>query len=264
MRFFKLEALGNDFVLVDNRDGSQPVSTRRAMALADRRRGVGCDQVLIMHAEDSEAVARIEIINADGSQAEQCGNGMRAIAAWLDSRGELNGPCALATPAGRVEVTGSERGRYRADLPAPVTITPAELDLPPPRLPDRAGRWHLLSLGNPHLVVESPDAPDEQALAALAGQLQSEPRWHNRVNIGLAHISAAGVIELRVHERGAGPTPACGSGAVAAACAVGNPGDGTSWQVHQPGGCLVIDLNPEHGRVATWGPARLVFEGNIE
>ncbi len=271
MRFCKLEALGNDFVLIDAReigdDNSMHTTTPgRAARIADRRHGIGCDQVLILHG-DTDAVARVEIINADGTYAEQCGNGMRAIAAWIDSRGELQSPQSLDTPAGRVEIARSGESQYRADLPAPAAITPAELELPEPQLPAPAGAAHLLSMGNPHLVVEWPNPPGASTLADVVGHLQQQPAWRNRVNIGLAHVPGPGEIRLRVHERGAGATPACGSGAVAAAWALGTSRGSGPWQVHQPGGCLVIDLESVHGRVptrvTTIGPARLVFQGNI-
>jgi len=259
IRFSKLEALGNDFALIDARDGKPVPPQDSIQRLADRHSGIGFDQMLILHPAESGAAARVEIINADGSVAEQCGNGMRAIAAWLARRGELDAPVRLVTPAGAVEIDRADDNRYRAVLPGPKSSSPDALGLPSPKLPPGISDWRVISMGNPHLVAWQELPPSAVALAELVDALDRQTDWSARVNIGLAG-SSDGEIQLRVHERGVGPTRACGSGACAAAAAMPHPG-GEAVRVRQPGGTLVIDLDPERGRVVTIGPARVVFEG---
>lgn len=259
IEFAKLEALGNDFVLIDARDGRPAPEPDLVRLLADRRTGIGFDQLLALQPARSGALAGVRIINADGSAAEQCGNGMRAIAAWLDRRGELNAPARLQTPAGEVGIRRAGDGRYCAVLPGPQPLTPETLGLPPPQLSEGWHAWQLLSLGNPHLVVWCDRSPDAAALNELVRALDRQADWSGRVNIGLAQ-AGDGELILRVHERGAGPTPACGSGACAAAAAASRPA-GQAVHVRQPGGTLVIDLDSQPGLAVTTGPARLVFEG---
>ncbi|MGK7295191.1 MAG: diaminopimelate epimerase [Candidatus Wenzhouxiangella sp. M2_3B_020] len=262
LEFAKLEALGNDFVLVDARRELLEFDTSTVRAIASRRRGIGCDQVLVLRDGGEARRLEVDIFNADGSGAEQCGNGMRAIAAWLAGRSELAGTVELSTPAGTVHVRHDGDGRFEADLPGPVPGTPRELGLPP--LPDELSGGMLLTMGNPHLVVFGDHAPTSDALGEIVERLEREAEWRNRVNVGLAYRAGSGRIELRVHERGAGPTLACGSGACAAARAAAerDRASGAKIVVEQPGGRLVVDFaTPE--RVVTRGPAHVVFEGRV-
>jgi len=259
-RFFKLEALGNDFVLIDARDAGNRTEGIDPIALADRRTGIGFDQLLVLH-PDASATARVEIRNADGSAAEQCGNGMRAIGAWLAHRGELGRGVDLITPAGPVRVRTGDPG-YTAVLPGPTRITAASLGLDDPRPPAGLADFALVSTGNAHLVLLSPRAPTRVALRQAVAAVQSRPGWRDAVNISLAHIESPGRVGLRVHERGTGPTMACGSAACAVAWIVAGDRPGPI-VVTQPGGDLVVDFDREGGRVETTGPARVVFEGHI-
>jgi diaminopimelate epimerase len=261
MKFAKLEALGNDFVLVDGRHGDALPDPKMLIELADRRRGVGFDQALLLRRSDCSADLAVRVFNADGSEAEQCGNGMRAIAAWLEPRGELGPGLKLQTGAGIVSIAAAGSGHYAAELPG---TRPPEQDLERLALPDIGSPVYpaqLVSVGNPHLVVLWPQPPTADDLAAVAERVSADSRWHNRVNIGLAARMEDGArIVLRVHERGVGPTLACGSGACAAALLYGR--HGRPVRVDQPGGSLVIDWLPDHSRVRTQGPARLVFHGS--
>ncbi len=261
MQFAKLEALGNDFILVDCRSHAWLPDRRSIATLADRRHGIGFDQALLLRGGDRDAELTVRIFNSDGSEAEQCGNGMRAIAAWLDERGELGTGLQLQTPAGTVILSAAGAGMYAAELPGkrPPAADLAELELPRIDAPGRLAG--LVSVGNPHLIIEWPSPPTAADLAAVATRIGADRHWGNRVNIGLASSHEDGTrIVLRVHERGAGPTPACGSGACAAALLFGRTG--MPVQVEQPGGDLVIDWQPDHRRVCTLGPARLVFHGS--
>lgn len=269
IEFFKLEALGNDFVLVDGRAPSRSRERRltpaEARRLADRRRGIGCDQLLVLHPPANAGAFAVRIRNADGSEAEQCGNGMRALAAWLHRSGDLGRGVVVETPAGDVELGRSERGEFTADLPGPADVTADQLHLPPlPRVP-WSNRAALVSMGNPHLIVLVDTDPDPDLLARHAAELEREPSWRNAVNLGLCHARSPERAVLRVHERGAGPTPACGSAACAAAWSVGRRLAAHSpLAVEQPGGTLVVDWRRRPDRVLTAGPATVVFQGRIE
>jgi len=258
--FGKLEALGNDFVVVEIAAGEALPNAATIMQLADRRRGIGFDQLLLLSPAGREHVAGVRIFNADGSEAEQCGNGMRAVAAWLDRHERLGDAAVLQTPAGPVTIARGRAGDYRAELPGPACIEPAALALNAPSIPDGVVDWRLVSVGNPHLLIETETTPDPVQLGRTVDQVHADPGWRNRVNIGLVRRREAGTVELCVHERGAGPTPACGSAAVAAALLSGGTGEVA---VDQPGGRLVIDLNASPGRAVTRGPARVVFEGRM-
>jgi diaminopimelate epimerase len=268
IEFFKLEALGNDFVLVDARaprSRASDLTPADARRLADRRRGIGCDQVLVLQPSANAGEFGVRIRNADGSEAEQCGNGMRALAAWLDRVGELGPGVVVETAAGDVGLGRSGRGEYTADLPGPVDVSADQLRLPPlPRLP-WSERASLVSMGNPHLIVLVDTEPDPELLARHVAELEREPSWRNAVNLGLCRARSPERVTLRVHERGAGPTPACGSAACAAAWSVGTRLAARSpLAVEQPGGSLVVDWRRRPGRVLTAGPATVVFQGRIE
>ena len=263
IRFFKLEALGNDFVLIDARSTPLEPSPKDIVRLADRRTGIGFDQLLLLTPGVGSIFSNVEIFNADGSRAEQCGNGMRAIAAWLDRENELLHGTRLNTAAGPVNLARHALGGYTAVLPGPEPLTAEALGLESPFLGEDLANWTLVSLGNPHLIVDSPRRPSAEDLARMSGMLNGSA-WRDRVNIGLMHVASDNTAILRVHERGAGPTRACGSGACAAAWALRRqrPSD-AQVAVEQPGGTLVVDLASCPGRAVTTGPASVVFDGRI-
>jgi len=264
--FYKLEALGNDFVLIDGRSRELTIESAWVEQLADRRTGIGFDQLLLLNRGNDGAVAAIEIFNADGSRAEQCGNGMRALAAWLDRTGALTPGTRLQTPAGDVALarTPDPDSGFSADLPGPRPLRHRELGLPPPALPESALDWHLVSLGNPHLIVRWPTEISATDLDAVVSSVEQEPAWRQQVNIGLVFFESEDDVVLRVHERGAGATKACGSAACAAAWALRRRHPGAApVSVRQPGGTLVVDLHASSGRVLTTGPASVVFEGRL-
>lgn len=263
--FFKLEALRNDFVLIDVRESpAWRANDSLLLQLADRRSGVGCDQVLILEVGEPGFFARVRIFNADASPAEQCGNGMRAIAAWARGQGELGTGLQLATDAGPVYIS-SDGDAYVADLPPPRAMAREQMPEPWPTLPPFCSRAELWSLGNPHLVVETEEPVTPQALQCIADAFDALPAWKNRINIGLARRRSGDAIDLRVHERGSGATPACGSGACAAAASVlQREPTRTLLRVDQPGGSVVIDWRPGNAAIRTRGTARLVFRGTME
>lgn len=271
MPFTKLEALGNDFVLVDGRDATFDPEPDEIVALADRHRGIGFDQLLALRAPgEADSLCRVDVYNSDGSTAEQCGNGMRAVALWLHRRGEFDRVTQVETAAGHVTLKWHDADAITATLPPP-DFTPAAcglthhdqfpVDL---RTDDETFNAHGAALGNPHLVLTCRQPPGDEELHRIGTILSRHPDLANGANIGFAFVEDRHRIKLRVYERGAGPTHACGSGACAAATVLIRTGRVQSpVEVVQPGGTLVIDWSGEGEPVAMTGPARKVFEGVI-
>ena len=264
--FHKLQSLGNDFVLLDLR-AQRPAPAGAALKrLADRRLGVGCDQVLSLH-EPAAAGADVDchIHNADGSMAEQCGNGMRCVALYLLEHGDQRDArrVTVGTPAGQVALTPLGEGRFRADMGVPV-LDPASAH----------GQWMdneqalaftAIALGNPHAVFRVADVR-QVALERIGRAMQAHPMFPRGVNVGvLGPEDGPGHARLRVYERGAGETRACGSGACAAAVA----GRYNGWlsgnvELAMPGGVLQVEWDGPGTPVWLTGPAQYVYAGNID
>lgn len=268
--FAKLEALANDFVLIDARSRSFEADELLIRRLADRRRGIGFDQMLILRpANDAQSLCAVEIRNSDGSRAEQCGNGMRAIALWLRQAGAYTDSAGLQSDGGPVEIRYQTKDRISATLQAP-DFAPAAWG---GRLQQSEWAESIsgqvypvsgVSMGNPHLVLQWLEPPTPEALLKVGLHFQAEPRLAFGANIGLAYVFDRHRIELAVLERGAGPTQACGSGACAAAVSLIRRGKVASpVTVSQPGGELVIHWDGPGRAVRMTGPARHVFDGNI-
>jgi diaminopimelate epimerase len=271
LSFSKLEALGNDFMLVDARSRPFDPDAATIRAWADRHRGVGFDQLLVLRPADGpDPVCRIEIRNADGGEAEQCGNGMRAVALWLHERGEAGHHFALETLGGPIEIRMDGPDAISASLGLP-DFTPAAVGLRQvdafPWLVDVDGQAveaYGASLGNPHLLVLTDRAPDPTDLVRLGERLGRHQSLERGANISLAHVESSERVMLRVFERGAGPTLACGSGAAAAAAMLIELGRVESpVEIVQPGGSLVVNWPGKGQAISAAGPARQVFEGVI-
>lgn len=271
--FHKMHGAGNDFVLLDLRDQTLDLDADRARRLADRHRGIGCDQLLVLRAPaDAEALTRFEVWNADGSRAEQCGNGVRCIGLYLHRRNEAGSdPFALEGPADLIRMNCLDDGSVRVDMGAP-RFQPDEV---PTTLSPANGRYHLelngielelgaVSMGNPHAVI-SVDNTEAAPVAELGPAVSRHPAFPEGCNVGFAQVLDRGRVRLRVFERGADETAACGSGACAAAVVLGQAGlvDDTV-EVVQAGGRLIIERQPSSGRVEMTGPAAHVFQGVIE
>lgn len=272
LRFTKMHGAGNDFVVLDLRDGTPPPAPALCRALADRHAGVGCDQILTIEAPaDAAAVARYRIWNADGSASGQCGNGARCVAAWLVREGAARGPrFLLESPAGVHAVESMGGGHYRIAMgvprfaPASVPMhgveresTGYEADVPPlGRL-----RFGAVSMGNPHAVLEVDDV-DRAEVARIGPALQASGMFPESANIGFAQVLDRGRIRLRVYERGVGETLACGSGACAAVAVLVRAGRiDRDVAVSLPGGELRITWPDDGAEVLMAGPAAFVFEG---
>jgi diaminopimelate epimerase len=273
LRFSKMHGAGNDFVVLDLRDGAPPPDAALCRALGDRHTGVGCDQILTIEAPRSAgAVAAYGIWNADGSAARQCGNGARCVAAWLvrDGSAPASG-FQVDSPTGLHAVDALEDGRYRIAMGVPGFAPSA---IPLLGFDAAQDRYTLVvdgvaldvgaaSMGNPHalLVVEQVDAAP---VAALGAALQRHPAFPDSVNVGFAQIEGRDRIRLRVYERGVGETLACGSGACAAAAILMRRGVvDRRVVVVLPGGELTIEWPRDDAPVTMAGPAAFVFEGEF-
>ena len=267
--FRKMHGLGNDFVVVDLR--AQPVAIDAAAAriLADRRTGIGCDQVILLEPpQNSAAQVFMHIRNPDGSEAEACGNGTRCVAAQL--AGEAAGRhIRIETTAGLLEAEAGQGGRISVDMGVPRTEW---RDIPLARPMDTL-RVDLVqgplaepvctSMGNPHATFFVPDV-EMIDLAVLGPSLEHDKLFPERANIGVATVRDRQTMRLRVWERGAGLTPACGSGACAALVAAHRRGlTGREAAVLVDGGRLDIAWRDD-GHVVMTGPVAMSFEGSFD
>jgi len=269
-RFSKMHGAGNDFVLLDLRRGDAPPPPAEVARMADRHRGIGFDQLLTVEAATSPgALAAYRIWNADGSIAGQCGNGARCVAAWLRRDGvPMAQRFRLDSPDGPVEAELRADGEVAIVLGHP-RFAPAEVPLrlegpgPEHRLATPWGelRFGAVSMGNPHAVIEVAELAATD-VAGIARWLQAQAVFPEGVNVGFAEVRADDRIALRVYERGAGETLACGSGACAAVAVLVRRGRvGRTVQVDLPGGRLRIDWPTDDAPLRMTGPAAFVFDG---
>ncbi|MGO8997416.1 MAG: diaminopimelate epimerase [Polyangiaceae bacterium] len=260
--FEKYEGLGNDFVVVDAANEGE-VSSERARDLCDRRRGVGADGVLVMlPASVDGADGRMRVINADGSIAEMCGNGLRCAALHLALRRGLDrGELSIQSDAG-VRRCGFERRGDEAVVLADMGVVRVLEDV----LVDVEGERVSLTrvdAGNPHAVAFRGATREE--LERLGPRLSAAPVFERGTNVEFARLEN-GVLDVLVWERGAGPTLACGTGAcaaVAAASAKGIVREDGAVRVRLPGGDLEVRYDRATGRATLRGPARRVYAGKL-
>jgi diaminopimelate epimerase len=260
--FTKMHGLGNDFVVLDTRAQPLPPMTRAlARALADRRTGIGCDQLILLE-ESATADFRMRIFNADGSEVEACGNATRAVAMLHGS------PAQIETPGGVLAVQPGEGGaavdmgepRFEWDaIPLAYAMDTAALPVGWEELEQPSA----VNVGNPHAVFLVDDC-DAVELDRLGPTIERDPLFPERVNVNVATVEDDANIRLRVWERGAGLTRACGTGACATAVAAIRRKLATSpVEVRLPGGTLQIEWAPGES-VRMTGPATLVFTGELD
>ncbi|WJW75579.1 diaminopimelate epimerase [Thiohalobacter sp. IOR34] len=273
LQFTKMHGLGNDFVVFDAIHQQVELTPAQVRFIADRRRGIGCDQVLLVErATRPDADFRYRIFNADGGEVEQCGNGARCFARFVRDHGLIDRDrIRVETRGGLIELQIQADGQVRVDM-GPPRLDPADI---PFQAPTRAARYALevegealqigaLSMGNPHAVLQVEDV-DTAPVARLGPLIEHHPRFPQRVNVGFMQVLDPGHIRLRVHERGAGETEACGTGACAAVVAGRLQGLlDEQVEVELPGGDLVISWAGDAAPVYMTGPAVSVFEGSIE
>ncbi|MCD0247421.1 diaminopimelate epimerase [Xanthomonas melonis] len=271
LRFTKMHGAGNDFVVLDLRDGAPPPDAALAARLADRHFGVGCDQILTIEAPRSDAaVAAYGIWNSDGSAARQCGNGARCVAAWLVREGVAHAErFVIDSPVGAHAVKQVDAGTYAVAMGVP-RFEPAQIPLAgfahareEYALPvhGETVRFGAVSMGNPHAVVEV-GRVDAAPVERVGSLLQQNAAFPDSVNVGFAQVVDAAHVQLRVFERGVGETLACGSGACAAAVVLMQRGRvERDVRVSLPGGELRIRWPGDGQDVVMSGPAVFVFDG---
>jgi diaminopimelate epimerase len=260
--FIKMHGLGNDFVVLDTRAQPLPPMSRAvARALADRRTGIGCDQVILLE-ESTTADFRMRIFNADGGEVEACGNATRAVAILHGS------PAHIETPSGVLAVQPSEGGAA-VDMGEPRfewEAIPLAYAMDTAALPvgwDELEQPSAVNVGNPHAVFFVDDC-DAVELDRLGPTIERDPLFPERVNVNVATVENDANIRLRVWERGAGLTRACGTGACATAVAAMRRGlVKREVTVSLPGGALLIDWG-EDGRITMTGPATESFRGTFD
>lgn len=251
MQFWKYEGLGNDFVIVE-REQASGLDSSRAVELCDRHFGVGADGVLVVGPGRASAW-RMTVHNADGTQPEMCGNGLRCVARYLRDHHGLDSKFAVETDAGVLEIEDGPLG-IAVTLGAIADHGAADVEAGGERFSGRR-----LSLGNPHFVMFG-DWSDA-AFERFGPQLVEHPAWPAGANVSFATVVETDRIALRVWERGAGPTLACGTGATATAAAAWIEGrvDPSRVAVDLPGGRLYVEGDPTTLRMV--GPANAVFRG---
>jgi diaminopimelate epimerase len=271
--FTKMQGLGNDFVVIDATKRPFELTPAQIRRLADRRFGVGCDQVLVVEpARGRDADFRYRIFNADGGEVEQCGNGARCFVVFVREHGlSRKRSLDVETKGGLIHPTLEADGSVSVDMGVPrfgaedVPIVNGSGGIAEPLDVDGTTvEISALSMGNPHAVQVVPDI--EAAPVTTQGpRIERHPRFPERVNAGYMQVVDRVTIRLRVWERGAGETPACGTGACAAVVAGIRRGllDGRV-KVHTRGGALTIAWSGDGRPVTMTGPATTVFEGAWE
>lgn len=273
LNFTKMHGLGNDFVVIDAINQSVALTPEQVRALADRHFGIGCDQLLLVEAATTAAADfRYRIFNADGGEVSQCGNGARCFMQFVHEHGLTDKTSVnVETDNGMLQLVREADGQITVNMGTP-RFEPSDI---PFNAPARATHYTLdaggsaleigaLSLGNPHAVLRV-DNIDTAPVAELGPLIERHDRFPDRVNAGFMQIVDDTTIRLRVYERGAGETLACGSGACAAVVA------GRLWgqlndtvKVVLTGGELVISWAGEGTPVMMTGPATTVFQGQID
>jgi diaminopimelate epimerase len=271
--FLKMHGLGNDFVIFDARIFSVPVNSLTAKAIADRKRGIGCDQVIVMEPAKNGSAAFMRIFNADGSEVESCGNAARCVAFLLMGEHETD-HIQIATAGGPLFCQSAGDEAVTVDMGAP------HLDwreIPMAQAVD-TGNFALsvpgfdvaslqtasaVSVGNPHCVLFVPDA-EKAPVDTLGPAVEHHPWFPSRTNVEFVERLSEDRLRMRVWERGAGITLACGTGACAAAVAANLRGlTGRKVQLLLDGGELTIEWRESDDHVLMTGPTRFSFAGEV-
>ncbi len=280
LRFTKMQGAGNDFVVLDGTRAPIDLSPEQLRRLGDRRFGVGADQILAVERSSAPGVDfRYRIFNgASGDEVEHCGNGARCFVRYVHDKGLTQARrIRVETVNNRLELELRDDGRVTVDMNRPVfehaRVPFDAAGLQPvaeggferwPLEGAGATRWAVLSMGNPHAVTRVDDV-DTAPVATLGPLVETHARFPRHVNVGFLQVLSRGEVRLRVHERDAGETLACGTGACAAVVA----GIRLGWldaavEVHTRGGRLRIEWAGGDAPVLMTGPAETVYEGEIE
>lgn len=270
-----MQGLGNDFVVLDLRHQSFDINPDIARRLADRHYGIGCDQILILReAPEPHQSASFEIWNSDGSRAEQCGNGVRCLGLFLHMQNETSeGKATLAGPTGEITIQCLDNGLVQVNMGVPVFAA----ELIPVHAPEKDGWYQIqtaqgnfhagaVSMGNPHalILLDDIDDIDDIDISEIGASISRHPAFADGCNAGFCKIIDPGEIQLRVFERGAAETMACGSGACAAMVILRRAGKvNQSVNVTQAGGVLIIGWTGGQEPVMMTGPAEYVYKGTL-
>lgn len=273
LKFAKMHGLGNDFVVFDAINQRVGLTEEQVRFVANRRFGIGCDQVLLVEPSSSAGIDfRYRIFNADGSEVQQCGNGARCFARFVRDEGlTQKDEIVVETASGVIRLYVEADGQVRVNMGTP-RFAPESL---PFLAPEEQARYELevhdkrvvfgaVSMGNPHIVLKVKDVK-KMPVEVIGPALQAHHAFPEGVNVGFMEIVSPDHIRLRVFERGAGETMACGTGACAAVAV------GRRWQalddtvaVDLPGGRLSVQWDGGDAPLWMVGPATRVFEGIIE
>ncbi len=269
-RFLKMHGLGNDFAVFDARETALALDPATARAIADRRHGVGCDQVIVIAPATNGADAAMRIFNSDGGEVESCGNAARCVAQLLmaETGGDI---IRLETVGGPLVCSEGADGLVTVDMGAPrfdwkdvPLSSQVDTNLFNLAVDGVSVEASAVSVGNPHCVIFVGDA--ENAPVAEVGPLiEHHPLFPQRANVEFATVVSRKRIRMRVWERGAGITQACGTGACATAVAAARRGlTDRVVDIELDGGVLRIEWRESDGHILMTGPAQLAFKGEID
>ncbi len=272
LKFTKMQGAGNDFVVFDAIDQQVELNREQLQQIADRHFGIGCDQILLVEPPRIEGTEfHYRIFNADGGEVEQCGNGARCFARYVREKGlSSSDELHVGTAKGRITLYFEESGQVRVNMGVP-KFEPADI----PFLAETSAlsygidldgaQYHIsiVPMGNPHAVLLVDDI-ESAPVETIGPLLESHPRFPQRVNVGFMEHRGRDRIALRVYERGAGETLACGTGACAAVVSgIRQNSLNQEVTVELKGGQLVISWAGEGEPVWMTGPAETVYEGVI-
>ncbi|MCE9682463.1 diaminopimelate epimerase [Halomonas alkalisoli] len=272
LHFTKMHGLGNDFMVIDLVTQRARLRDEQVRQLADRRFGIGFDQLLVVEPpRDPDMDFRYRIFNADGSEVENCGNGARCFARFVrDQRLTHKHEIHVETAGGPLTLLVEDDGKVTVDMGVP-RFAPqalpfeADEDLLRHELEVNGERVEVgaVSMGNPHAVLRIDDV-ERAPVERLGPAIEHHPRFPRRVNVGFMEVVSPHEIRLRVHERGSGETLACGTGACAAvACGIRQGLLESPVTVHLRGGDLRIEWPAEEAPLRMTGPAERVFDGRV-
>lgn len=268
--FLKMHGLGNDFVVFDARKQALALDAATARAVADRRLGIGCDQIIVIARGNDEADAVMRIRNADGGEVEFCGNAARCVAQLLMAELELD-QVRIDTLGGLLLCTDAGGGLVTVDLGAPILTwdkvplaRPADTNSFALNVDGTAHIVSAVSVGNPHCILFVDDA-EAAPVASLGPRIETHPMFPNRTNVEFVTVRDRAHLRMRVWERGVGITRACGTGTCAAAVAA-HRRDLTDdkVEVELDGGVLAIELGESDGHILMTGPSSLAFRGEVD
>jgi diaminopimelate epimerase len=277
IEFTKYHGLGNDFILIDNRSTKTPIVTpQQAVELCDRHFGIGADGVIFALPAENDTDYAMRIFNSDGSEPEMCGNGIRCLAAFLadlEGANRTSDKYRIHTLAGVITPQLMPEGLIRVDMgephllagEIPTTLATADEKVVEQTLEVAGKNWQVtcVSMGNPHCITFVDDV-DALPLAEIGPQFETHPVFPKKTNTEFIQVVQRDYLKMRVWERGAGITLACGTGACASLVAGVLTGKcDRIATVELPGGCLEIEWSEIDQRVYMSGPAERVFTGKV-